>query len=887
MFDRVFLINTSHVDLTWWDYPDKCLDRIVNVIGEAMNLALSDDFFRFSIENTCSVFLFLSKRPENKETLMNLFKEGKIDIGGLYVAPVSDYSSDEAVFRNFIYGKKWLLDNLGIDTPLAREEDSPGHTLQFPQISQGFGMRFARFSRGPVGLFRWRSSDGSEILTNTSSYSWGFCHRLGKTTGEIISKGFPLRLRQAEEFNYPSGNLLLIDGDDNALPNKSIPKLVDAWNSKHVSPKFISATITDFFKSVENEQFNTYTGDIPNQWAQIAVFEPDVFNYIKHVQRNIRVAELCASLSSELSHEKEFDLIWRSLLECLDHNWGGRFQGAYGLVGDKIKLLKISTADSILSEITNEFLVNISERIPDRQNASKLIVFNTLSKATSGPVLIKTDANISHGSITVIDKDGREYDTQTLENNTSGNLIFSATDIPPSGYKTYYLIGEQSNNENKLKAIFKDDLSIENDFYRIRLNPNGCGIKSIYDKEINKELLTDNSGRLLDLFGIRFRFNEVWALGFRFDPAPEGFYDDPENEGKVGESVVITGEIKQAGEFISKSDRQPAKYVNGPVFSSITTSSSFLGGSTIGQEIIAYHSAKRIGLRTTIDWTGIENFLLCLSFPFGPADGIMRMDVPYGVHQFGTEVPGYWGKLSAPDSKIKFISSVLPNFIKRYLRTGFLEEKNAKLAKIKESLTKRMMKENESLSRGLYNWLDISNSQWGAALLAKHAPFDFTFGPNAILFASIKSSAFFNGEHYLRRGTQTFEYEITSHHGDCFDSNMPVYGRAANSPLIGFSIPAFSNSEAPLPSSASIINCDRPNIITTAVKPCEQKRDVLIRVYESAGRLTNACFSSSFSVKRAVLCDMMENEVMPLEVSENIFTVQIPPYKIINLKISL
>ncbi|HQP46644.1 MAG TPA: glycoside hydrolase family 38 C-terminal domain-containing protein, partial [Flexilinea sp.] len=766
-----------------------------------------------------------------KELLVEALRAGKIDIGGLYVAPVSDYSFDEAVFRNFYYGKKWLLENLGIDTPLAREEDSPGHTSQFPQICQGFGMRFARFSRGPIGVFRWQSPDGSVILTHTSGYSWGYHLRLGRNFDEKWKIGFPLRLKHAEKNNYPSPNLLLSDGDDNALPNPDGPALVEAWNKQGKSPEFVSATITEYFNSIENEQFNTFSGDMPNQWAQIAVFEPDVFEHIRFMRHTLPVAELALSLHPAPESNNRLETVWRTLLECLDHNWGGRFQGAYGLEGDLYKLERAFDARKMLSEITREAVDRISVEIPDKPDTVKIIVFNTLSHIASDYVSLDFDTNkfptFKNSSLEVLDSSGTFYEIQLSfipDNESRKTLSFNAEDIPAMGYKVFYITKSKKKVANRKSITAGEKNIIENNFYRIEIGSRSAGIKSIFDKEFNQEIIPRKPGNLLELFGIQFHFNEVWALGFRFDPAPDGFYDNPDNEGKVGESIVITGEIKTAGEFLQ--DNIQLTHTDGPVFSSLSRTAPFMSGSRIDQEIILFHGTKRIGLKTNIRWQGTENYLLCMSLPFGPADGVMRMDVPFGIHRFGDEVPGYWGKSGSADPRIGTIASLLPNAVKKWLRSGFLEEKNKKLAKLKESLTKRMMKESESASRGLYNWLDVSNNDWGATLLTQHSPFDFTFGSNAILFASIRSSAFFNGEHYLRRGDNTYEYSLISYRGSLIEADVPRMGRTANSPLSAFIAAPETDGVDVLPPSASILTCTEKNIITTAVKPGKVKGEL-------------------------------------------------------------
>jgi len=890
MIKEVYLINTSHVDITWWNSPDRCVERIVETIDEAIRLADADPDFRFSIESVLSVYLYLKAKPDRRGALIRLVNGGRIDIGGLYVAPVSDYSFDEALYRNLTYGKQWLLENLGIDTPLAREEDSPGHTLQFPQLCRGFGMKFLRFSRGPTGVFRWKSPDGSDVLTYTASYSWGYWPRLGSSFNDKVNSGIPLRLQQAETFKYPLEVLMLPDGDDNALPNPDLPRLATAWNERFGSPHLQTATMVDFYERIQKETIPTYSGDIPNQWAQIAVFQPDCFEAIRSLRWKLPVAEMCLAAAAAFSDgqmestDATLEPVWRALLQGLDHNWGGRLQGAYGLVCDLYKLNSLREAIESLDGITAQASGALTARVPRIKDSIPLVVFNTLSFIRTAPAVFTIDLDVFpvSDSFDITDAEGVPCPVQSVSGE-SGQFVFIAPDVPPAGYKTFYI----RKSTRRQTAYVADKQShenvIENGYYRVTVDEYGAGIGSILDRELGVELLPKVPGGFLELFGIRMRFNEPWALGFRFDPAPDGFYDNPHNEGKVGESIVITGEIKTTGECAGSESRVSFDYAHGPVFSSLKSTMPFIGGSAVEQEVILYHGVKRIDLRTTIDWAGAENYLVCLSLPFGPAEGTITMDVPYGSHRVGDEAPGFWGRLGDTPEPISATGRMLPKHAKKWLRKNLLEEKNRLLARLKQRLTRMLMKENESLARGLYNWLDISGGGWGATLLARHAPFDFSFGINACLFASVRSSAFFNGDHYLRRGAHTYVYSLTSHRGGPQEAGVHQTGREANAPLFA-SVGIGPGEGRSLPPAAAFVTCDAPNIVLTALKPGRTTHEWIARFYEASGVKTETRITSALPFLRAALCDMMENEISQLTSDGKSTSVSFDPYKIATLK---
>jgi len=69
-------------------------------------------------------------------------------------------------------------------------------------------------------------------------------------------------------------------------------------------------------------QIPVRTGDIPNQWAQLAVFQPDCFLQIRRLRHSLPIAELCMALAGASGRTVDVSLesIWLTLLEGLDHN---------------------------------------------------------------------------------------------------------------------------------------------------------------------------------------------------------------------------------------------------------------------------------------------------------------------------------------------------------------------------------------------------------------------------------------------------------------------------------------------------------------------------------------------------------------------------------------
>lgn len=83
----------------------------------------------------------------------------------------------------------------------------------------------------------------------------------------------------------------------------------------------------------------------------------------------------------------------------------------------------------------------------------------------------------------------------------------------------------------------------------------------------------------------------------------------------------------------------------------------------------------------------------------------------------------------------------------------------------------------------------------------------------------------------------------------------------------------------------SLIQCDKRNITVDAIKKCEDSDDILVRMYESAARTTQAELTLPTFARGAALTDLMEREIGPLDCTCGKVTLTFHPFEIITLKI--
>jgi alpha-mannosidase/mannosylglycerate hydrolase len=111
---------------------------------------------------------YLEIRPENREKVATLAREGKINIGPWYVLPDEFLVSGESMVRNIRLGRE-IARSFGVQPSNAGFVcDLFGHVSQLPQILHGFGIDNALLWRGhnlhERRHIKWSGADGSEVF---------------------------------------------------------------------------------------------------------------------------------------------------------------------------------------------------------------------------------------------------------------------------------------------------------------------------------------------------------------------------------------------------------------------------------------------------------------------------------------------------------------------------------------------------------------------------------------------------------------------------------------------------------------------------------------------------------------------------------------------------
>ncbi len=172
---RISAVGHAHIDSAWlWPLRE----TVRKVARTAANMtALLDDEpeFVFAMSQAQQWAWVKEHRPEVWARVKKAVADGRfVPAGGMWVESDTNMPGSEAMARQFVHGKRFFLDEFGVDNDEAWLPDTFGFAAGLPQIIKAAGSRYlltqkiswSRTNSFPHHTFRWEGIDGTRIYTH-------------------------------------------------------------------------------------------------------------------------------------------------------------------------------------------------------------------------------------------------------------------------------------------------------------------------------------------------------------------------------------------------------------------------------------------------------------------------------------------------------------------------------------------------------------------------------------------------------------------------------------------------------------------------------------------------------------------------------------------------
>lgn len=168
-------IGHAHLDLAWlWPIREtkRKLYRTYSTVIANMERYPS---YKFGTSQAQQLQWLKELQPNLFNKIKQKVKEGRIELqGGMWVEADTNLTGGESLIRQFVYGKKFFLNEFGKDVKVCWLPDVFGYSATLPQIMKKCGMDYfltiklswSEHFSFPHHTFNWQGIDGSEIFVH-------------------------------------------------------------------------------------------------------------------------------------------------------------------------------------------------------------------------------------------------------------------------------------------------------------------------------------------------------------------------------------------------------------------------------------------------------------------------------------------------------------------------------------------------------------------------------------------------------------------------------------------------------------------------------------------------------------------------------------------------
>ncbi|WP_020573107.1 alpha-mannosidase [Actinopolymorpha alba] len=172
---QISAVGHAHIDSAWLWPLRETVRKVARTISNVTTLAADHPDFRFAFSQAQQHAWMKEHHPKVWTRLKDAVATGQIiPIGGMWVESDSNMPGGEAMARQFIHGKRFFLDEYGIETEVVWLPDSFGYSAAMPQLVKLSGSKWFltqkiswnQTNKFPHHTFWWEGIDGTRVFTH-------------------------------------------------------------------------------------------------------------------------------------------------------------------------------------------------------------------------------------------------------------------------------------------------------------------------------------------------------------------------------------------------------------------------------------------------------------------------------------------------------------------------------------------------------------------------------------------------------------------------------------------------------------------------------------------------------------------------------------------------
>lgn len=438
--------------------------------------------------------------PNLKPKIETAIRDGRFVYHALPFTFETDACDPEMLVRSLSFSAS-LSKRFDLPLPLdAKLTDVPSHSWFLPTLLSHAGIKILHIGCNPASsspeiplIFWWQGPDGSKLMT----MYWG--------------KYYGTSLVLPEEWKYKTWLAIIHTNDNDGPPStEEVEEVLKKAHELAPNAKLKIGRISDFYDALmkENPDLPVIRGDMPDTWIHGFMSMPTAVKCARNVEKGIisfeKLNTLCNTWSARQEKRSSFiDPAVENILLFDEHTFGmamshgqsgqwyygedfknARASGIYKPIEDswREKGDRVYQAEKIIIPAYDREMKRLSEMVNGK--GERVVVYNPLPWKRTGLVYIQQKNKIRAL------KDLRTGKILPVDN--QGNVLrFIAKKVPSMGYCTYLPVPDDQD----IPALKCDaaENTIENEFYRIKIDPEKGAVVSITDKKSGLEIVKQDS----------------------------------------------------------------------------------------------------------------------------------------------------------------------------------------------------------------------------------------------------------------------------------------------------------------------------------------------------------------------------------------------------------
>lgn len=520
-----FVVPNVHLDVGYTDYQSKTAEIQSRILDEAIQLTHENPDFRYSVDAFWSVQQFMAGRSdEQKQLLFQAVKDKKLFVPTVEANLLTGYPTVETLLRS-LYPAFEFHQKHGGDADYVNITDVPSYSWSYASVLAAAGLKYfvaaSNNDRAPILLqghlhekspFWWEGPDGSRILMWYSRHyhqMWSLFRLPPSIAGGHDS--LPLFTQIYSRPSYKSDSIIMYGTqaeNSDLFPQQAT--FVDEWNKTYAYPRMKYSGFAEALAYIAGQfgdSIPVVRGDGGPYWEDGIASTARSAAVERETEQRALAAEKFSTISSLVNPRLRPDSaalkqLWSDMVLYDEHTWGDHRAESDPESHEAREQLEIKEnfayqARNRVDDLLRRSLAALADSISDPHET--LLIFNPLNWQRSRLMELDLDKGRELVDLTT----GQPVPYEIVSSGPDYHHVrFVAQDLPSVGYKAYAI---KSAPEAPEASPENTEGVIENQYYRVALDAATGAVKSVFDKELNQELVNSSSP---------YRFNHyLYATG--------------------------------------------------------------------------------------------------------------------------------------------------------------------------------------------------------------------------------------------------------------------------------------------------------------------------------------------------------------------------------------